>query len=58
MPEKQLPRKANSRNFLQINCSNFKLKQCERSQSYENLKQIRFKDFWNELESKTCFQKQ
>ena len=33
MPEKQLPRKENSRTFLQINFSDFKVKQRERPES-------------------------
>ena len=34
--EKQLPCKANFRNFLPLNFSNFRVKWCERPNSYQN----------------------
>ena len=34
--EKQLPGKANFSTFLQLGCSNFRLKLCETPQSYQN----------------------
>ena len=51
--EKQLSRKENFGRFLQLNCSNFKLKQRERPYSYQNCqKNNNFEGVWGELESK------
>ena len=50
--EKQLGLKANFSTFLPFNCSNFRLKQCERHQSYQNSKVVKFEGVCGELESK------
>ena len=57
--EKQLPSKANFTTFLQLNCSNFRLKPCERGlKVIKIVKEIKFEGFWGELGAKNCFQRQ
>ena len=54
--EKQLPSKTNFSTFLIFNCSNFKLKQCERLRVTKILKEIKFERIWGKLESKKSFE--
>ena len=44
--------------FLQLIRSNFRLKLCERSRSYQNFKRNKLEGFFVELEIKTFFQRQ
>ena len=48
--EKYLPSKANVSPFLQLNCSNFRLKQCGRPYNYHIVQEIRFEGAWGKLE--------
>ena len=55
----KLPSKANSSNFLQLNCSDFRLKLCERSMKglrvTKIVKQIKFEGVRGDLETKKMF---
>ena len=42
--------------FFSLKCPKFRLKQCGRPESYQNLQKIKFQVVWGELESKTGFQ--
>ena len=44
--------------ILQINCPNFRLKQCEGPRVTKIVKEIKFETVWGELESKNGFQRQ
>ena len=52
--EKQLPRAADFSTFLQHNCSNFRLKLCDRPLPKLSNK-IKFEGVWAELEAKIVF---
>ena len=48
--EEELQSKANFSTFLQLNCTNSKLKLC-----YQNGQRNKFEGVWGELEEKKCF---
>ena len=54
---KHLSSKANFSTFLQISCSNFRLKLCQTLQAEKIIKQIKFERVWGGLEAKKCFQR-
>ena len=56
--KKQLKSKANFTPSFQLNCSNFRLKQCKNIRVTEIAKEIKFKRVWGNLESKKGFQRQ
>ena len=56
--EKQLPSKANFGAFLQINCSNFRLKLGEKPQGYQNRqRQYILRNLGRLTSRKNCFQR-
>ena len=55
--ENQLPNKAHVSSFLQLNCSNFRLKSVECLRVTKIFKKINFEGVWGELEPKKGFQR-
>ena len=57
-PGKLLSSKTNFSASLQIICCNLRLKLCQRFRVTKIVKQIKFEEFWSELEARNCFQRQ
>ena len=55
---RELPSKAHFSHFFQLNCSNFRLKQCGGLRVAKMVKEIQFEEIWGELESEKGFQSQ
>ena len=52
---KQLSSKTNFSPILNLNCSNIRLKLCEKPLSIKIVREIKFEEMWSKLEAKKMF---
>ena len=58
IPEKQLASKADFSTFLQLDCSNFRLKLWKGYRITKIVNEIKFEGVWDKIEAKNCFHRQ